>query len=263
MDAARVASAARAWRGLEIERPLQGGARNDVALGRLRGQDVVLRRSGRSPDSLAWEAELLEFLAGHGLGVPRPIPADDGRAHADGALVYPFTSGRPPGSRDEWTQVLRLIGQVHELTTGWRQRPGAASVQELMVGPSGGDVRLDLMPPDVVALLRAAWAALLQVLADAPDCVVHGDLGSSNVIVGPRGPVLIDWDEARVDKAAFDYGELPEAASMPDVGASASAVRTAGLAWEIAACWAPEPAYAIRLLGELTGERGGRPAGAR
>lgn len=56
--------------------------------------------------------------------------------------------------------------------------------------------------------------------------------------------MLIDWDEARVDDPLFDL-KVTEAEEL------------AALAWEIAVCWKPEPAYARALAEQLlTGEGG-------
>ena len=91
------------------------------------------------------------------------------------------------------------------------------------------------MPPELVAVVRAAWSAL----PAAEHCVVHGDAGPGNAIITQDGGcVLIDWDEARVDNPAFDTGYDP-------------AARRAQLAWEIATCWVAEPRYAKSLVPEF------------
>lgn len=59
----------RPWRGLEPMRALTGGARNRVVLARHGDRPGVVRRSTRSHASLEWELDLLEHLAGQGLGV--------------------------------------------------------------------------------------------------------------------------------------------------------------------------------------------------
>lgn len=65
--------------------------------------------------------------------------------------------------------------------------------------------------------------------------MIHGDPGGANALITAEGDcVLIDWDEARVDDPLFDL-KLTEAEEL------------AALAWEIAVCWKPEPAYAREL----------------
>lgn len=106
----------------------------------------MVRRSGRPPVSLDWELDLLDFLDGHGLGVPRTVPADDGRRHVDGVLVQRFVDGAAPQTAADWREVVAALGELHRLTVGWPQRPGFATSVELQDAHRGGDVRLDLMP---------------------------------------------------------------------------------------------------------------------
>ncbi|MGI9643745.1 MAG: hypothetical protein ACR2O6_00380 [Ilumatobacteraceae bacterium] len=46
-----------AWPGLEVGERIGGGHRNEVRIGMLGDRPVVVRRSGRSPESLRWELE--------------------------------------------------------------------------------------------------------------------------------------------------------------------------------------------------------------
>jgi Ser/Thr protein kinase RdoA (MazF antagonist) len=240
-----------AWNGLELLDVLPGGARNQVLLARRADRRLVVRRSTRSPASLDWELDLLEYLAGHGVGVPQTMPADDGRRHVDGVLVQDFVEGTQPHSDDDWRAVVETLAAVHRLTAGWTQRPGFASARELLVADRGGDVRLDAVPADAVDVIRRAWRPVLA----GPECAIHGDLGAGNVLVAGGRVTLLDWDESRVDVPWFDFAFVPLAA-MPDLPMSSDAVVTAGLAWETATCWVPEPEYARRRLAELQHRNG-------
>lgn len=226
------------WPGLELVEPLPGGVRNRVLLARRGSQHLVVRRSGRSRETLDWELDLLEFLSERGIGVPRTVPADDGRRHADGLLVQMYVNGRAPTERD-WPAVVTALRRVHELTVGWPQRPGFASSRALLTLPQGGDVDLDAMPMHAVELVRSAWRRL----DDELDCVVHGDAGGNNILVERGRIVLLDWDESRVDLPAFDFAHLP-------IDRDAALI-TAGIAWEAATCWVVEPEYARGRLAEL------------
>lgn len=231
---------------MELVAPLIGGARSSVWLARRGGQRLVVRRSGRTPASLDWELDLLTHLGEHGVGVPRYVVADDGRRQVDRVLVQRFVDGAPPAETADWRRVVATLGEMHELTTGWPQRPGFASATELLTTDRGGDVRLDLMPADAVAAVRAAW---LPVLTGAP-CAIHADVGAGNILVGDGGVTLLDWDEARVDVPWFDFAFVPGEVSVPSP-VERQALVTAGVAWEAATCWAPEPEYAARRLDEL------------
>jgi aminoglycoside phosphotransferase (APT) family kinase protein len=110
----------------------------------------------------------------------------------------------------------------------------------------GGDVRLDAMPPDAVQVVRAAWRPVLT----GPECVNHGDVGTGNILVDGAHVALIDWDEARADVPWFDFAFLPDHVDVPSPVDRRTLV-TAGVAWEAATCWAPEPEYAARRMAEL------------
>jgi len=239
-----------AWTGLRPLRPLAGGARSDVALAERSGLHFVVRRSGRAAPALEWELDLLAFLAGRGFGVPATVPADDGRRHVDGIWVQEYVPGRPLGSGDDWEAALRVLDNLHALTAGWPQRPGFASARELLTVDRGGDVRLDLMPADAAADIRDAWRPVV----GGPECVNHGDVGAGNIIVADRGIVLVDWDESRVDVPWFDVAFLPAEVDVPYPG-DREVLETAGVAWEAANGWVPEPEYAARRLAELRARR--------
>ncbi|WP_158554043.1 phosphotransferase enzyme family protein [Micromonospora deserti] len=234
-----------AWAGVDLVRPLVGGHRNEVMLASRGNQQLVVRRSKRSFESLAWELSLLEHLLGHGIGVPRVVVADDGRRHVDGVVVSQFVEGREPSDSLDWRRVVDTLTAMHELTTGWPQRPGFASSRQLLNTDRGGDVRLDAMPAGAVDAIRAAWQPM-----QGPECVVHGDVGASNIRVDGDRVTLLDWDEARVDLSSFDFASVPEEVEVP-AATSRQALRTAGVAWEAATCWTAEPDYAARRLAEL------------
>jgi Ser/Thr protein kinase RdoA (MazF antagonist) len=234
------------WRGVDLVAPLPGGARNRVFLARRGGRRLVVRTSARPPDALDWELDLLDHLATAGLPVPVPEPTDDGRRQVDGVMVTGFVEGRPPRDADDWRRVVEILEVLHELTVGWPQRPGFASSRHLLTADRGGDVRLDTMPADGVRAVRAAW----RPLAVGSECVVHGDVGAGNILVDGSRVALLDWDESRVDVPWFDFAFFPDDVEVP-VPVERPVLVTAGIAWEAATCWAPEPEYAARRLAEL------------
>jgi Ser/Thr protein kinase RdoA (MazF antagonist) len=234
------------WSGIELLQPLAGGVRNQAVLARRGGQRLVVRRSSRSVPALEWELDLLEHLAGQGIRVPRPVAADDGRRHVDGVVVCEFIDGGPPRDAQDWRQVVPVLTAVHESTAGWPQRPGFASSRQLMVADRGGDVCLDAMPSEAVDAVRAAWRPVLS----GPECVNHGDVGAGNILVDGSRVALLDWDEARTDVPWFDFAFLAEHVEVP-VPVDRQVLITAGVAWEAATCWVPEPQYAAQRLAEL------------
>ena len=222
---------------------LGGGNRNTVIEIYLRGQRLAARRSARPAASLDWEAALLEHLASHGLRVPVPVPALDGRRHVDGVMVQTWLAGHEPGPGD-WPAIATTLRKLHRLTTDWPQRPGFASTTELLTCDRGGDVDLSKMPADAVVACRQAWAAL----DGARQAVIHGDPGAANIRITSDGPGLLDWDEARVDCTDLDLAELPGQYLPPE---RLTIARTAATAWEAANGWTVEPSYARRQLALL------------
>jgi Ser/Thr protein kinase RdoA (MazF antagonist) len=229
----------RPWRGLEPVRVLTGGARNLVVLARHGNRQVVVRRSTRPSVALEWELHLLEHLAEQGLRVPRLVPTDDGHSTADGVVVQEYLRGSPPRTSRDLARVVDALEMVHDSTVGWPQRPGFASSSDLLERETGGDVRLDAMPPELVRQVRQAWGAV-QV---GPQSVVHGDVGAGNVLVDGGSVGFVDWDEARVDVRWFDLAAIEAPRPLPD-GLSSQVLTAAGLAWETATCWVAEPDYA-------------------
>jgi Ser/Thr protein kinase RdoA (MazF antagonist) len=224
---------------------LGGGARNRVWAVRVAGRPCVARDSGaaRSGPALDWELDLLEELAAAGFRVPRPVPARDGRRRVGGLVVSTWLAGEPPRDQRDWELVADELARLHELTAGRPQRPGFASTGQLLTGTRGGDVDLDRMPGEVVALCRAAWAAL----AGRPTAVVHGDPGPQNLRLAGGRVGLLDWDESRVDHPELDLAWLP----LDRLGDRRGPARTAAEAWEVANGWTIEPDHARRRLAEL------------
>jgi Ser/Thr protein kinase RdoA (MazF antagonist) len=234
------------WSGVEPIRPMGGGARNPVYLARRGRQDFVVRISGRSAQSVEWELDLLDALDAAGVAVPRSVRTDDGRRHHRGVVVQPFIAGGPPRDRHDWARVVTAIDEIHQATIGWPQRPGFASASELMDNSVGGDVDLDAMPADAAELIRNCWRRVVS----GPQSAIHGDLGEQNIIMTHGQVALIDWDEARADVPAFDFTDIPADVPVP-LNVDRTALFTAGLAWDTAACWTTEPDYAARRLAEL------------
>jgi Ser/Thr protein kinase RdoA (MazF antagonist) len=216
---------------------------------RLGARRVVVCRSRRPPESLAWEADLLDHLSRNGLRVPAVIPALDGRRHIDGVMVQTWLDGMPPGTAD-WPAVTAFLRRLHQITATWPQRPGSASTGDLLTEDRGDDVDLSAMAADAVADCRRAWARL----DGSPQAVVHGDPGPPNIRISADGAGLLDWDEARVDYTDLDLAELP-GSELP--GPRLTLARKAATAWETANGWIIEPSYAQRQLQLLRSGRHG------
>lgn len=225
---------------------LSGGSRNDVREVRIAGQRYAARLSPRPAAAIAWELDLLARLAKNGLRVPLPVPARDGRLQVDGLVVFTWLDGDPPESNQDWRQVADYLDRLHALTTTWPQRPGFRGTRELLTEETGGDVRLDLMPPEAVSRCRDAW----RPISIEPRAVVHSDPGAANIRITRAGAGLVDWDEARIDAPILDLAALPSS-SLTVLPRRLELARRAALAWEAANGWTVESDYARRCLAQL------------
>ncbi|HEY7295741.1 MAG TPA: phosphotransferase [Dehalococcoidia bacterium] len=227
--------------------PAGGGNRSSVWQVQIGGERFAARRSLRPAPAVHWELRLLDFLASHGVHVATPVPALGGRRLIDGWSLFTWLDGDPPTSQRDWRLVAAELDRIHTLTRGWHQRPGFRSTRQLLTASSGGDVRLDLMPPDAVVRCRAAWRRL----AASPRSAIHGDPGAENIRVSAHGVAFLDWDEARVDVSLLDFADLPIDLSDWTGPVDVADLRRAAHAWEAANGWLKEPDYARRRLALL------------
>ena len=222
---------------------LSGGVANEVYRVRVGDRLAVGRLGTRSDADLAWETDLLSFLAREGLTVPVPIPTADGRLFSDGLVVMSYVEGAAPASESDWRRVADTLRELHHLTRDWPQRPGWRSSTDLLDADTGTKIDLTAMPAEGVARCRAAWARLV----GCERCVVHGDPNPGNIRMGAGHVGLIDWDESHVDVPDLDL-VLPHNAA----GLSSEALpiaSQASAAWEAAVCWDDD--YAHQRLSEV------------
>ena len=234
------------WGPAEVEAEVSG-LRNRVWRVRLGGETCIARQNSRSASSLDWELDLLEALHGYGFTVPLPIPTSSGQRRIGGLVVFTFLQGREPAGPRDSQLVGDELRRLHELTTGWPQRPGFCTSHELLGTDVGGDVDMSLLTPQDAELCRDAWFQLPHRAAT----VIHGDPSPTNIRVDGDTVGLLDWDEARVDSPLLDLGALPDAGSAGLSEDDFRRAQQASVAWEVAVCWQLESDYASRRLREL------------
>jgi len=234
------------WGELRVIRPLPGGNRRSALLVERGGERFVARMTHRCSEALAWLDAVQHRARQTGLIVPELMRSERGAWVENGVTLERWIEGRPADARS-LTRLHGLLRDFHAATRDLPQRPGFASSIALVRQQRGGDVDLEGMPDDLVTICRAAW----ERLSDAGRSVVHGDLHRDNVLETPDGRVaLVDWDEARVDASVLDEVALSAAlGGRPRPGWEAA--EAALEAWEVAACWRIEPAYARRLAERL------------
>jgi len=125
------------------------------------GPDLVLRRS-RKGRSVAYEARVMEYLHGSGYPVPAIHDVSDDETELvmeriDGPTMVDYLSRRPWQIRRQGRVLAELHRRLHQIP-----------------------------PPDFLRPAAFGQGAAL----------VHMDLHPLNVLIGPRGPVVIDWTNA-------------------------------------------------------------------
>jgi len=154
------------------------------------GPDLVVRRS-RHGYSLEREAKVMQYVTTHGYPAPRVEDVRAGGAElvmerVDGPTMLEALARDPSAVRHHAETLAALHQRLHEIAA-----------------------------PD--------W---LDPFLGGDGCVVHLDLHPLNVILASRGPVLIDWTNARRGAGAADVAatwlvlaaaELPDASQLSDV----------------------------------------------
>jgi thiamine kinase len=135
------------------------------------------------PDS---EARSMTVLSGLGLA-PDPVGYLPRAGERPAVLVYRFHEGQP-WQRDT-TKVARLLKRQHDLAPkGFRllaTEPGAILAQ--------GDWLIRHLEDDAYAARLSAYRPAPLRLAAPRLAFVHTDAGPGNLIEGPQGLRLIDW----------------------------------------------------------------------
>jgi aminoglycoside phosphotransferase (APT) family kinase protein len=125
------------------------------------GPGLVLRRSRRGR-SMAGEARTMEYLRSHGYPVPAVEElSDDGTdlvmERIDGSSMVDYMTRHPWAIRRQGALLATLHNRLHAIA-----------------------------PPE---FLRPSPVG-------AGECFLHLDLHPLNVMIGPKGPVVIDWPNA-------------------------------------------------------------------
>lgn len=176
--------------------------RDDPVVVRIAGSTALRHRVRKVVDVAGWLADndvpAVRLLA----GVPQPIEVGDYLATVWEAV--PQYRGTPT-TRD----LAALLRRLHELPEPQFELPSWEPLDD--VRRRLGDAE-ELAPADR-RFLEDRCAALTERLAtlDYPlkACVVHGDAHLGNLIPGPKGPVLCDFDSTCVGPPEWDLTPIP------------------------------------------------------
>jgi aminoglycoside phosphotransferase (APT) family kinase protein len=133
------------------------------------GPGLVLRRSRRGR-SMSFEARIMDYVGGYGYPVPAVVEMSDDAT----SMVMERIEGPT------------MLGPL--TTRPWRIRSYGAMLADL-------HIRLhDIPAPDFLEMSPFSHG----------DRIMHLDLHPLNVMLGPAGPVVIDWSNAARGDPAFD-----------------------------------------------------------
>jgi homoserine kinase type II len=184
------------------------------------GAAYVLRRYDITPPAeVAFELELLAYLAEHGFPTPPPLRRRDGgwagRLHGRPAALFPHVDGRHPHGRPLWAgeRIAAALADLHRLTSALSDR----GIRTRTDGHRLRTLRARLGERPALPAFRPVLAAIDRCLderaalaGELPAAVVHHDAHAGNALFdGDRHlTALLDFDEAYPDYALTDVGRL-------------------------------------------------------
>jgi len=200
--------------------PLAGGVSSDIWRVELPGRSLCIKRAlAKLKVSADWQAPVsrnayewawLQFAARHAPdNAPRPL-AHDPEA---GLFAMSFLA---PEEHPVWKEQLmagdvaahtaqvvgRVLGELHAASAGRAELAAAFDTTD--------NFRALRLEPYFAATaerhpaLGAALMDLVEHTAGLHIALVHGDVSPKNILVGPRGPVLLDAECAWYGDPAFD-----------------------------------------------------------
>ena len=200
--------------------PLSGGVSSDIWRVDLPGRSLCVKRAlPKLKVAADWQAPVtrnayewawLQFAAEHAPDhVPQPL-AHDAQAGLF-AMAYLAPEDHPVWKAHLMAGVVqplvaeavgRVLGHLHAVSAG---RPALAAAFDS--GENFHALRLEpylvataAQHPDVAKPLRA----LVERTSNARIALVHGDVSPKNILVGPKGPVILDAECAWYGDPAFD-----------------------------------------------------------
>lgn len=201
-------------------RPIAAGTINsNFYLRTAQGAFFLRINEGKSLEDVAWESQLLDWLAHHGFPTLAPIAAGDGAGYLDfrGKLLslFPWTAGHHLTPSEVTTghaaSLGKALGQLHRLgefsPPTWR-RSSIYDQAHLRRRFEGISPLPDPHLAYAIGVLRRAMDETEQaqpIRSAATQTLVHGDLFRDNVLWdGARLVAILDFEQASGGSAAYD-----------------------------------------------------------
>jgi Ser/Thr protein kinase RdoA (MazF antagonist) len=200
----------------------------------LRSDGYVVRCERRDVESVAWEHDLLLFLAADVPEIAAPLRALDGTTFVARARqivsVLPYIEGEHLRRSDETArrELPDVLGRIHRRALAWpveQQRPSQPSYLTLDWEKNlWWDLGL-FEPSPVLADALDRTRAWLDSRPELTVCAIHGDLNPGNVLTRDgRIVAILDWSFARIDWATFDLACAVGLMALREDGSIDSAV---------------------------------------
>jgi tRNA A-37 threonylcarbamoyl transferase component Bud32 len=122
---------------------------------------------------------------------------------SDGRVARSYKDGRSARAEAELSQAVHALGYPVPRVDGWE---GPTIVMERVEGPTLGERLLTgEVTAEQGALLQAGLQRRLHALPwPGGESLLHLDFHPLNVMIGPDGPVVIDWTNARPGPPGLD-----------------------------------------------------------
>lgn len=141
----------------------------------------------------------------HAAGLP--VPAVGGIIEIEGrlGLIYERLEGRPMADHllatpdadpDAVVQLAGVLAEVHAEIHACGSIPEVPSQRQLLPTVIS---RIAVLPPDLKEATLKAFDRMPQ-----GDRLCHGDFHPLNVLMSPRGPIVIDWNNAHIGNPLED-----------------------------------------------------------
>jgi len=176
-----------------------------------RSGDVVLR-VGHFTSSPTTAAALADMLRSKEIAVPQVIATFECDDSGLGVIAY---ENIPESTRDiDWSEVGQVVRRLHtnvsveSVPDGYPiARPTGLpwwNFPEMMSRIEESGI-LDAAALAVLRSVADAGARWTDIVSTTPTVITHGDVHPGNVIMGPDGPVLIDWDLLSIGSLIWDH----------------------------------------------------------
>ncbi|MCL2405430.1 MAG: phosphotransferase [Defluviitaleaceae bacterium] len=179
--------------------------------------------------SLKREIEIIEHISNHvSVSVPNYDSSNLHRPIGEAYCTFTFIQGEKltpdiykQHRKNLSKQLLQLLDEIHSIPTV--DEMPRLKMSFLNLYEEAKELIFPLLADDVKSNVIKRFEQFFQtnngVNSIDCDCFIHGDFGSSNIIVDRNTGIItgiIDWAEATIDNPAFDYSSLTCAVGVPE-----------------------------------------------